>query len=204
MPFILTGLFAGLAIGLSEHFRRVDWLSDYLDYAAIDLDLNETAQKILNENLAPTTLVFLVIIIFTLSALYRILYGAMESEPKERKGLIFVLENFASLLGIAWFGLILGLSLPALIFEGKGLFFGLLIMSVFPLILIFQLTMITSLIYLELFHKFPEWADRNSGWRMGTRLEGCVILALAVLFVTYHAPYVELMNKIGSFLVSLL
>jgi len=204
LPFVFTGLFSGLAIGLSEYFRQVDWLTDYLNYASIDLDLNEAAQKILNENLAPTTLVFLVVVIFTLSALYRIWFGAMESEPKERKGLIFVLENFASLLGIAWFGLMLGLVIPAAIFEGKELAFSLLVMSAFPLILIFQLTMITSIIYLELFHKFPEWADKNSIWRMGTRLEGVMILALVFLFVTYHAVYVNLMNKVGSFLVSLL
>nr|BBJ04394.1 hypothetical protein YBY_22430 [Marinobacter nauticus] len=101
-PFILTGLFAGLAIGLSEYLRKMDWLVSYLDYASIDFDLADAAQKILDENLAPTTLVFLVVIIFTMSALHRIFFGAMEFEPKERKGIIFILENFASLLGIAW------------------------------------------------------------------------------------------------------
>ncbi|WP_152439491.1 MULTISPECIES: hypothetical protein [unclassified Marinobacter] len=167
-PFILTGLFAGLAIGLSEYLRKMDWLVSYLDYASIDFDLADAAQKILDENLAPTTLVFLVVIIFTMSALHRIFFGAMEFEPKERKGIIFILENFASLLGIAWLGLMWGLSVPALIFESKELFCGLLLMSLFPLILIFQLTVITSLIYIELFHKFPKWAEKTSGWRMAT------------------------------------
>lgn len=203
-PFVLTGFFAGLAIGLSEFLREIDWLAAYFDYASIDFNLAETAKSVLDENLAPTTILFLLIIIFTLSALRRILFGAMESEPKERKGVIFILENFASLLGIAWLGLMWGLSMPAFMFEGLELFLGLLAMSLFPLILIFQLTIITSLIYWEGFHKIPRWAEEMSGWKMGTRLEGFIVLALAIFLVTYHTQYVELMNKLGDFLVSFL
>jgi hypothetical protein len=204
LPFFWIGIIVGIVIEKAEYLSGIDWLNSYLNYANIKIDYQTIGQKIFFEHFAPNTLMFLLVAIFFLSAVHRVFWGALEKEPKERKGIIYALENFGSLLGIAWLGLMLGIMLPALIFEGYSSFFKFLIFSTYPIVFLFEVSICTVFLYWEGLHKIPEYFDGYSKWRLGTRLEGVGILCLAILFLTYHKQHESMMNKFSQWLLSFL
>lgn len=204
LPFILIGFIVGLFIGKADFLNSINWLNLYFDYANIKIDYKDGGQKIFFEHFAPNTLMFLLVAIFVLSAAHRIFFGALEKSPKERKGIIYSLENFGSLLAIVWLGLTWGIMWPALIFEGHISFFKFLFLSVYPVLFLFEVTCCTIFLHWQGLHKIPEYIDGHRKWKVGTRLEGIAIFGLAILMLTYHEQYDTMMNSFSQWLVSLL
>jgi hypothetical protein len=203
-PFIIIGFIVGFFVGKSEYLNSIDWLNAYLTYANITVNYNDSGQKIFFEHFAPNTLLFLLIALFSISAAHRIIFGALEASPKERKGIIYSLENFSSLLAIAWLGLIFGIMWPALYFEGYFSFFKFLFFAMYPILFLFEVSCCTIFLYWEGLHKIPEYIDGHRKWKVGTRLEGLVILGFAVLMFTYHQQYNSMVKDLSQWLISLL
>lgn len=194
LPFFLIGLAAGFVIGTSTKLNEMSWLNIYLNYANISIDYAATSSSVLSEHLAPTTLMILLVSIGVSSAMYRIIFGAMEAAPIKRRGPIFALENFASLLAIAWLGIMLGLLLPAAIYEGWRTAAKFAFLAIYPAIYLFEVSAVTALMYCELKYRRPRFENNLRKWRMQTRLEGLIILAVAIALLTYYKQYNEFIH----------
>ena len=71
--------------------------------------------------------------------------------------------------------------------------------SIFPLIYLFEIVAASWFIHWEGLHKIPDFVDDNTIWRIGTRLEGFVVLAFGIMIMVYHRQFIAFMNGIGEF-----
>ena len=203
-PFLLIGVVMGCFIGAAKKLKEYGWLNNYLEYANISLDYADMGNAVMFEHLAPNTLVILLFLIFLLSALRRIFFGALEAPPKEQKGVIFALENFASLLAIAWLGMMLGIMLPAWWFEDWRTCAKFAFLAIYPVLYLIEVTCVSMLAYSQFLYKLPIFTHERPKWKIQTRLEGFVILCVALVTLTYHKQLTEFTNLTGKWLHSLL
>lgn len=200
--FIWIGFIAGICVGTEEWFEKQEFVRCYLDYADLNIDISSFSETVFFEHFAPNTLILLLIAIYILSALHRMVFGSLEREPREKSGTIYSLENFSSLLAIAWLGMMLGISIPAFVFEGVYSFLKFLLLALYPSIYLVEVTLLTSLLYCEGLHKPPEFLNDKAAWKAGTRLEGFFILILGFLMLTYHQQYNEMMNSFSTWVLA--
>ncbi|MGR5503875.1 hypothetical protein ACQKP3_24410 [Vibrio sp. DNB22_10_4] len=152
----------------------------------------------MNEHVAPRTLILILNFTFFLSALHRIVWGSCETNPRERKGVIYSLVNLGSLLAIAWLGLMLGVSIPAFYFEGWKISLAFLLLTVYPVLFLIEIDLALKFLYWKGIWKEPEYLEDRWGWRMKTRLEGVFISMLAfVIFITieHHQAFWNLIVR---------
>lgn len=194
LPFISIGFITGFFISDKNPLISIDWLNSYLNYANLQIN-KKIAEEIFLEHFAPNTLTFLLIAIFTLSAIHRFFYGALEYKPNDKKGMIYSLENFASLLAIGWLGLILGIMLSALLFGEVRVVIAFLLLSLYPILYLVLVSSCTALLYCKILQKIPLYIDNNSKWKIGTRIEGFLILFLAIFILTYHSQINEFIHS---------
>lgn len=202
IPFAMIGLIVGGFIGFANQLKELSWLNGYLRYANITMDFSDLGSSVMFEHLAPNTLVVLLIAIFLFSALRRILFGALEAAPTEQSGIVFALENFASLLAIAWLGIMFGLLVPALAFSGWKAMAGFALLMLYAAIYLIEVSAATMLTHLQLISKLPIFTHERGRWKMKTRLEGIVILAIGFAALTYHKQLDEFNRALGICLFS--
>jgi len=189
LPFAFIGLFIGIVVGKASWFRRIDWLDDYFRFAEINTFYPDSGQIIFFNHFNPDTLTFLLIALFAFSAFQRIVFGVHETGSVNGSGINQSIENFGSLLAIAWLGLILGIMLPTLIYEGIESCVTFLVFAVYPLLFLIQVRICTAFLSSDALYKIEELFGRYNKWNSGIRMEGVVLLSMATLMLAYEDKY---------------
>ncbi len=203
LPFACIGLFLGIVIGKASWFRSFAWINDFLVYANISTRYPDSGQVLFFRHFDTGLLTYLLITIFLFSGLSRIILGRREKGP-EHPGVIRTLEGFGSLLAIAWLGLILGIGLPTLIYQGFGSFVSFVLNAVHPLLFLVEVGLCTRFLSSRALSKVQGLMGRSAAPRVGTRLEGVVVLALGILMVTFQDRYLSAIASLTSSINSLL
>ncbi|MCZ4307407.1 hypothetical protein [Vibrio atlanticus] len=204
LAFIILGLFSGFIVGGQSTLESCEWLNSYLKFANIEIDYGDFGSSLLSEHLAPNSLTLILIFTFILSALHRIFFGAIETKPGYKKGVTYSLVNFGSLLAIAWLGLMVGISFPALIFDGFSTAMRFWIISIYPIMFLIEVVFCLKLLYWGGLCEIPVYIEERKQWKRRTRIEGVFVLAVAMFFVTFYEQYQNFMNYIVEFLKSAL
>ena len=204
VPFFYIGFFSAIFIAKADYLENIDWLNKYFTYANIDFSFKESAKNLFFEQLAPNSLLVFLILIYVMSAMHRIFRGAIEKPRSDKKGFIYTIENFASMLGIAWLGVMLGFMLPAWFFDGFNAFCRCLILAIYPAIFLIEVSVCCAFLHFEGVNKIPEYVDERWKWKIGTRLEGVVILFIAFVILTYHQQYESFLQNLGKGVISML
>ena len=202
--FIILGLISGFIIGGKSTLESWEWLNRYFEFANINVDYTDFGSSLLSEHLAPNSLILILICSFFLSAIHRIIFGAIETRPGERKGVIYSLVNFGSLLAIAWLGLMLGISVPAALFDGWSMGLRFLIIAIYPLMFLIEVVFCLKFLYWTGLNEKPEYIEEQTRWKRRTRLEGLGVLMAAFLLFTFHSQYQGFMDSLISSLKSAL
>jgi hypothetical protein len=190
LPFAIIGLLIGMIIGKASWFRSFGWISDYLKYAEINTRYPDSGQIIFLNHFDAGLLTLLLAAMFVFAGFTRLFLGAKEREHEEG-GFTQALENFGSLLSVAWIGLILGIAIPTLIFQGLGSFVRFFLYIVYPLLFLIEVSLCTAFLSSNGLDKIQQL-----GGKFGVRLEGLVLVAMGVLVLTYMNEY---LSAIGSF-----
>ncbi|ELA8098837.1 hypothetical protein HJ201_23680 [Vibrio parahaemolyticus] len=204
LAFIILGLISGFIVGGKSTLESWDWLNRYFEFANVSVDYASFGSSLLSEHLAPNSLTLILIFSFFFSAVHRIIYGAVETRPEEKKGVIYSLVNFGSLLAIAWLGLMLGIFVPAVFFDGWSTGFKFLIIAVYPLLFLVEVVFCLKLLYWSGINEKPDYIEDRKQWRRRTRIEGFVVLIAAVLLFTFNDQYQNTMSSLTSYLKSAL
>ncbi len=189
LPFTYIGLFIGVVIGKASWFRKIGWLNDYFRFSKIDTHYPDSGQIIFFNHFDPDTLTFLLIALFAFSAFYRIVFGTHERDSGNSRSINQTIENFGSLLAIAWLGLIAGIMLPTLIYEGIASCITFLVYAVYPLLFLIEVKICTAFLSGNSLYKLQVHFARFTRWKLGVRIEGLVILGLATLMLAYQDKY---------------
>jgi len=187
LPFAFIGLFIGIVIGKASWFRQFGWLNDYFRFANIDTYYPDSGQVLFFRHFDADTLTFLLIALFGFSAFHRIVFGFHERGSGRGGTINQTIENFGSLLAIAWLGLILGIMLPALVFQGFASCINFLVYAVYPLVFLIEVKIFTTFLSGNSLEKIQDIFGRNSS--LGIRMEGVAVLGLALLMLAYLDDY---------------
>lgn len=201
-PFIYLGILSGFITSFQKELENNTIINWFLEYSELQINYDQFAKNILFEHFAPTSLSFLICMLFLMSAIHRIIYGAVEFKPSEQRGTIYAIENFISLLAIALLGLMIGISIPAGLFEGAEMLIKFMIIAITPVLTLIVVTAITQLIHHEGIHKLPKYLDEHSKWKVRTRIEGIVVLLATLLFAAHQKYFFELQIFINSWALS--
>ncbi|WP_342057852.1 hypothetical protein [Aeromonas sp. OTU364] len=201
--FIIIGSLSGFIIGAKSTLESCEWLSSYLKFVNINVDYSDFGGSLLSEHLAPNSLTLILVFSFFLSALHRILFGVIDSRP-DKNGMIYSLVSFGSLLAIAWLGLMIGISFPALIFDGWSIALKYIIISIYPAMFLIEVVFCLKYLYWGGLNERPEYIEDIKKWKMKTRFEGVGVLALSILFLTFYGQYKNFMGLIINYLKSIL
>jgi len=190
LPFVYIGLFIGVVLGKASLFRRIGWLNDYFLYAKIDTFYPDSGQIVFLNHFDTSTLTFLLVALFAFAGLHRIVFGDQESYFEIGGSFSGSLESFGSLLAIAWLGLIFGIALPALIFQGFKSCITFLLYAVYPMLFLIEVTICTAFLSSNSLDKFQDLFGRYNRLRLGMRMEGLTILGIGILILAYENKYV--------------
>jgi hypothetical protein len=204
LPFSFIGLFVGIVIGKASLFRSFGSLNNYFNYAVIDTHYPDSGQNLFFDHFNPDTLTFLLVAMFAFAACSRLVFGIREKFPEDGRGNIRSLENFGSLLAIAWLGLILGISLPTLLFQGFGSCIKFLVNIAYPILFLIEVRICTTFLSGKSLYKVHELAGGYNKNNLGIRAEGLVILVLAILMLTYQDRQSEAVRSFTYWIRSIL
>ena len=204
LPYIFIGLFVGIIIGKASWFRSFGWINSYLKYAGIDTYYPDSGQILFFNHFGPDTLTFLLVAIFAFSGIGRIVLGVREKDPKNTSGIVQSLENFGSLLAIAWLGLILGMTLPVLIFQGFASCIAIFVSVFYPLIFLIEVNVCTGFLTGDTLGKLHDSIERYNRANLGVRAEGLCILGLAILALTYEDKHTDIIRSFTLWIRSIL
>ena len=204
IPFAFIGLLVGIVIGKASLFRGFRPLNNYFNYAVIDTHYPDSGQNLFFNHFNPDTLTLLLVVMFALAAISRLFLGTRENFSEDGEGNTRTLENFGSLLAIAWMGLILGISLPALIFQGFGSSIKFLVYIAYPLLFLIEVKICTAFLSGKSLYKVHELAGGYKKHKLGVRAEGLVILVLTALMLTYHDRHSEAVRSLTQWIKSML
>lgn len=171
---------------------NADWISGnrfflaYEKVSGLDIDLKEFSLGLFFEQFAPNALLASWALVLLLAAFHRMVWGATEGKTFLSAGFIEPLEEFGSLLAIAWLGLMLGLMWPALLFEGWASFFKFAFLCLYPVMYLGEMSMFVRLLSWHGLAEAPIWMDKRVGWRLGTRAEGAALFLGALLFLAFQ------------------
>lgn len=204
LPFAFIGLFVGLVLGKASWFRSFGVVNNYFNYAVIDTYYPDSGQNLFFNHFNPDTLTFLLVAMFAFSAFSRLVFGIREKFADDGRGNLQSLENFGSLLAIAWLGLILGITLPTLIFQGPTSAIKFLVYISYPLLFLFEVKLCTAFLSGKSLYKVHELAGGYSKNNLGVRAEGLVILGLAILLLTYQDRQNDALRSFTHWIKSML
>ena len=204
LPFACIGLVVGMVIGKASWFRSFGSINNYFNYSVIDTYYPDSGQTLFFNHFDPNTLTFLLIAIFAFSAISRLVFGIREKFPEEGRGNIRTLENFGSLLAIAWLGLIVGISLPTLIFQGVTSSLKFLVYISYPLLFLIEVKICTAFLSGKSLYKVHELAGGYHKHKLGVRAEGLVLLGMSALMLTYHDRQSEAIRSFTHWIRSML
>jgi hypothetical protein len=204
LPFTVIGLCVGIVIGKASLFRSIGSINRYFNYAAIDTHYPDSGQMLFFNHFNPDTLTSLLVAIFAFSAISRLVFGIREDFPEDGRGNIRTLENFGSLLAIAWLGLILGISLPTLFFQGVSSCIKFLVFIAYPLLFLIEVKICTGFLSGKSLYKVHELAGGYNKRSLGIRAEGLVIMVLAILMFTYQDRQTEAVSSFTHWIRSML
>jgi hypothetical protein len=188
LPFIGMGLFIGILAGKASWFRSFGWLNDYFVYAGINTYYPDSGQTLFFNYFDSGPLTFFVIAIFAYSAFSRVIFGIDEKGPRNCREIIRAIENFGSLLATAWLGLILGIMLPTLIFQGVVSCMTFSVYAVYPLLFLIEISICTAFLMSHALYRMKEFVGRGK-LKLGVRLEGLFLLGLTILMFTYEGKH---------------
>lgn len=191
LPFVFMGLFVGIVIGKASWFRRFGWINDYLNYAGINTHYPDSGQLLFFNHFGPATLTFLLIAMFAFSGIYRIALGVREKNFRDSKGFNHTLESFGSLLAIAWLGLILGITLPTLIFQGFTSFIVFLVNVSYPLVFLVEANICVAFLSGDILKKVYDLAGGYARENLAIRAEGIVLLSLSMIMITFQQKHLD-------------
>jgi hypothetical protein len=192
LPFVYIGLFVGIFIGKASWFRSFSWIDNFLNYIVINTYYPDSGQIIFFSHFEPDTLTFMLAAIFAFAAIIRITLGVREKDPTYNEGIIQSVENLASLLAIAWLGLILGITLPVLVFEGYRECIAFFVFVAYPLLFLVEVSICTAFLSGETLMKVNNLSARYLKMDFGIRLEGLFLLGLAMLVLTFQDKHSDM------------
>lgn len=204
LPFVLMGLFVGIVIGKASWFRSFGWINDYLKYAEIDTYYPDSGQILFFNHFGPDALTFLLVAIFAFSGIGRIVLGVREKGPEYNEGIVQSLENFGSLLAIAWLGLILGITLPILLFQGFASCITFFVFVAYPLVFLVEVNICTAFLSGDTLMKVNDLAAKYHKTNLGIRAEGLFLLSVAILALTYEDKHTDTIRSFTLWIRSML
>ncbi|WP_146162720.1 hypothetical protein [Vibrio splendidus] len=193
--FILLGMLSGFIVGGEDYLSDLKYLNSLLSLLDVQIDYKELGSSFMFEHFAPNSLVLILVFAFFFSSLHRIFHGAIRTEKVEEKGIIYSLVNFGSLLAIAWLGIMLGISFPALIFDGWKVSLSFWILSIYPVLFLIEISCCQLIMYWEGLSERPVFKEDMKAWARKTSLEGIAILVLAfvvLIGMEKHQTFIDL------------
>lgn len=178
------GLLLGIVIGKASWLRSFGWINEYLVYAKINTYYVDSGQTIFLDHFDAGILMYLLIAIFVTAALQRVFLG-IRDQGQKTAGVIPTLASFGSLLAIAWAGMILGISIPTFIFQGYGKFVIFFLYIIYPLLFLIELKICTDFLSGKLY----AIVGLRGPSRLGIRVEGLVVMGIALTMLTYQELY---------------
>ncbi len=194
LPFLYVGLFVGLFVGKASWFRQFDWIREYLSFARINTSYPDSGQRLFFDHFNPNILTLLLVVLFTVSAIHRIIFGKHERYSKNDVGQ--TLEIFGSMLSIAWLGLILGITPAVLVFQGFSSFMAFVVNAVYPLLFLVEIVVLRTFLDISRLVIVPVPFNWYREWRVGVRLDGILVLALAGVMLAFQQWY---NNELSAF-----
>jgi hypothetical protein len=191
LPFALIGLCVGIVIGKASWFRSFRPIREFFDYAGIYTRYPDSGQGLFFDHFNEDTLTLLLVVMFLLSALSRLVLGIREKFPEDSRGNIHTLDNFGSLLAIAWMGLMLGISVPVFALQGFSSFAKFIVYIVYPLVFLIEVKICTAFLSGNSLYAVHNMAGGHRRPKLGIRAEGLVVLILAILMLTFQSRQYE-------------
>ena len=204
LPFVFMGLIVGIVIGKASWFRSFGWLNDYIKYAGINTYYPDSGQSLFFDHFGPATLTFLLIAMFAFSGIHRIALGARERSFRDKKGFNHTLESFGSLLAIAWLGLILGITLPTLVFQGFTKFIVFFVNVSYPLVFLLEAAVCVAFLSGDTLKKVHNLAGGYARENIAIRAEGIVLLLLSIAMITYQQKHLDTIKSFTLWVKSIL
>lgn len=203
LPFVFIGLVIGIIIGKASWFRSISWLGDYLRYARINTYYSDSGQTILFKYFDPNVLTFLLVALFVFAGLNRFIFGRHEGDSEKVGSISHSLENFGSLLAIAWLGLIVGIALPVLLFQNVNSCIELLVHAVYPILFLIEVSICTTFLSGNALGIFQNIFGSSRGISLGARIEGLIVLGIAATILTYENKYAAAVKSYTVWMKSL-
>ena len=113
-------------------------------------------------------------------------------------------ESFGSLLAIAWLGLILGIALPVLVFQGLTKFVVFFLNVSYPLVFMVEAMICTALLSGAFLKKVHSMVGRYGPESLVIRVEGIVLLLLSTAMLTYQQNHQDLIGSFAQWVKSFL
>ena len=185
LPFIIIGLVLGLVIGKASKLRGIGTINDWLNFASINTYFPDSGQRLFFNYFFPEVLTFFLVVMLALAGFHRLVRGDREKFPDDRNSNSQALDNFGSLLAIAWLGLLIGISVPVMIYEHplRGLEF--LANAAFPLVFLIEVQVCTAFISGTGLNVVYNLAGGHSRTAVSVRAEGLVLVLAAGALMTF-------------------
>jgi hypothetical protein len=202
IPFACIGLLVGIVIGKASWFRGFPSLNSYFGYAGINTYFPDSGQIAFYNHFSPDTLTFLLVAIFIFAGMTRLVLGFKERGPEDRTSVMQSLDNLGSLLAIAWVGLILGITIPVFIFQGLNSCAIFFVNIFYPLIFLIEVSLCTEFLAGPILDKIHRLIGNKA--KLGTRVEGLVILGLGILILTFQGQHADTIDSFTGWITSML
>jgi hypothetical protein len=204
LPFVFIGLIVGIVIGKASMFRGVGFINDFLNYADINTYFPDSGQSLFLNHFGPASLTFLLIAMIAFAGIHRIVFGSREKNSRDNGGFSHTLDTFGSLLAIAWLGLIVGIGLPALIFQGYVRFTVFFLNVSYPLVFLVEAMICTALLSSPFLKKVHSMAGGFGPQSLVVRVEGVVLLLLSAVMLTFQENHLDLIDSFTDWVKSFL
>jgi hypothetical protein len=201
LPFIFIGMFVGLFIRNATWFRSIGWFNDWLVYTRINTRYFDSGQMLFMRGFNPDSLTYMLVCLCFFSALHRIVFGSHGRHS--RWDFNQSIEQLGSFLAIAWLGLIVGITVPALIYQSIQSGVSFLTNAVYPLLFLVEVTLINGLLYRSSLLVFLSQNRIYHKLKNVIRLDGLIALALGILMLTYQNKYDSLLYSFTRWVRSL-
>jgi hypothetical protein len=198
VPFIIIGISSGLVFRFEDSIKELDWLTNYLEFAKIPLDLKADYLTSFGEHIAPVTLTYSLIFTYLLAIFHRIIWGEVSAKGTwVTNNVIKPIASFASNLAIAMLGLLIGICIASIgEFWKYSVAFALA--TIYPLAYLLLLRLGVGFVYDDRQHKinsmFRDYAPRP----IKSRAQGLYMLIIGSIVITFHSYITVLIDFIGE------
>jgi hypothetical protein len=187
VPFVFVGLFLGLFIGKASWFRQFGLLNDFLIRARINTRYYDSGQMIFMKYFDRGSLMTMLVLLLAFAAVHRLVIGI--HERRSLWNFNQTIDRLGSYVAIAWLGLIVGITVAALINQSIAIGVIFLTNAMYPLLFLVEVVLINSILNRNGLLNLPIQNDIYQKLRVGIRLDGLVILILGGLILTYQGKY---------------